>query len=260
LQIKNMKINTIRLKSAAKAMGWHFTGSLLVAFIVAALVFGVWFPNPYRQLSGGTALFFLIMGIDIVCGPLLTMVLFNPAKPKRELLMDLSLVVVLQLAALAYGIWTVHQVRPLYLVHEVDRFKVIALADVDVAELTKLSEALRPSLFKGPQTIGLRNASKDERETVMFESIQGGRDYGERPSFYATYDSVQGAKAYARARPLDNFVKKHPNKQVELDKLQTQVGSDANLLRYLPVVARQDWVAVLNPKGEIIGYLQGDGF
>jgi hypothetical protein len=255
-----MKINKLRFKSASIAMALHFAGSLLVAIVVGALVFGVWFPHPYRQLAGGTELFFLIMGVDIVCGPLLTLVLFNPAKPKRELLLDLSLVVVLQLAALAYGIWTVHQARHLYLVHEVDRFKVIALADVDTAELPKLPEALQPQLFKGPQTVGLREASKEEREKVMFESVQGGRDYGERPGFYVAYDAAQAAKAYAKAKPLENFAKKHPSKLADIDKLQTQAGADAKLLRYLPIIARQDWVAVLNPQGAIVGYVQGDGF
>jgi hypothetical protein len=255
-----MKINKLRIKSAVKAMAWHFAGSLLVALIVGALVFGVWFPHPFRSLAGGTELFFLIMGVDIVCGPLLTFVLFNPAKPKRELFIDLSLVVVLQLAALAYGIWTVHQARPLYLVHEVDRFKVIALADVDTAELPKLPEALQPQLFKGPQTVGLREGSSEERQKVMLESVEGGRDYGERPGFYVAYDAAQAAKAYAKAKPLENFAKKHPSKQADIDKLQTQAGADAKLLRYLPIMARQDWVAVLNSQGAIVGYVQGDGF
>jgi hypothetical protein len=254
------KSQRTRYKSAVQAMGWHFAGSLLVALIVAALVFGVWFPYPYRQLAGGTELFFIVMGVDIVCGPLLTLVLFNPTKPKRELLMDLSLVVVLQLAALAYGIWTVHQARPLYLVHEVDRFKVIALADIDAAELPKLPEALQPQFFKGPQTTGLRDASKEEREKVMFESVQGGRDFGERPSFYALYDATQAVKTYAKAKPLENFAKKHPSKQADIEKLQIQAGAEAKMLRYLPIIARQDWIAVLNTKGEIVGYIQGDGF
>ena len=255
-----MKINRLRLKNAVKAMGWHFAGSLLVALGVATIVFGVWFPYPYRQLAGGTELFFLIMGVDIVCGPLLTFVLFNPEKLKRELFIDLSLVIVLQLAALAYGIWTVHQARPLYLVHEVDRFKVIALADIDSAELAKLPQALQPSLFKGPQLVGIREATKEEREKVLFESAQGGRDYGERPSFYVAYDTAQAAKTYAKAKPLENFVKKHPGKQADIDKLQTQTGADAKQLRYLPIIARQDWVAVLNPQGGVVGYVQGDGF
>ncbi len=35
---------------------------------------------------------------------------------------------------------------------------------------------------------------------------------------------------------------------------------DIIFLIYSPIIARQDWVAVLTPKGEIVGYVQGDGF
>lgn len=255
-----MKINQLRFKAAAKAMIWHFAGSLLVAAMIGALVFGVWFQHPFRQLAGGTDLFILIMTVDLVCGPLLTLVLFNPAKPKRELVMDLGLVVLVQIAALVYGLWTLHIARPLYLVHEVDRFKVIALADVDALELAKLPENLKHQLFKGPQTVGLRDASKEEREKVMFESVQGGRDYGERPNFYALYDSTQAAKAYTKAKPLELFGQKHPEKLAEINSLQNKLPVEAWSLRYLPVTAREDWVAVLNGKGEIVGYIKGDGF
>lgn len=108
--------------------------------------------------------------------------------------------------------------------------------------------------------MGLRDASKEEREKVMFESVQGGRDYGERPGFYVAYDAAQAAKTYAKAKPLADFAKKYPGKQAEIDKLQTQAGADAKQLRYLPIIARQDWVAVLNPQGGVVGYVQGDGF
>lgn len=241
-------------------MGWHFGVSAMVAIAVAILVFAVWFPYPYRQLSGGTELFILVMAVDLVCGPLLTLVLFNPVKPRRELVLDLSLVVVLQLAALAYGIWTVHAARPLFLVHEFDRFKVIALADVDEPELAKLPKALQLQLFKGPQTTGLREITNEERKKVMFEALEGGRDYGERPSFYDPYGATSGANAYQKAKPLVDFANKHPVQKVEIDKLQLAAGADAQKLRYIPIIARQDWVAVVTSQGKIVAYLQGDGF
>jgi hypothetical protein len=259
-----MKLSSNRYKHSLRAMGWHLLGSSVVAAIVAAVVFGVWFSNPYHQLAGGTNLFFLIMGVDLICGPLLTFVLFNPTKSRRELVVDLSLVVLLQLVALAYGTWTVYQARPLYLVHEVDRFKVIALPDIDARELQKLPESLLPRFLKGPETVGLREGSNEEREKVMFESIKGGRDFGERPSFYAPYDAEKAVNAYNRAKPVANFLKKYPNKQDEIVKIQTameqQWGKQIQELRYLPIIARQDWIAVLNPKGEIVGYIKGDGF
>jgi hypothetical protein len=108
--------------------------------------------------------------------------------------------------------------------------------------------------------VGLREASSEKRQKVMVESFQGGRDYGERPGFYVAYDAAQVPKTYAKAKPLENFLKKHPGKQAEIDKLQAQAGAEAKQLRYLPIMARQDWVAVLNTKGAIVGYVQGDGF
>ena len=45
-----------------------------------------------------------------------------------------------------------------------------------------------------------------------------------------------------------------------MDKLQTEAGAQTKLLRCLRIIARQDWVAVLNPKGAVVGYMQGDGF
>jgi hypothetical protein len=252
-----MQIHISRFKSALNAMSVHFCVSLMVALLIAALVFAVWYPYPYRELSGGRELFLLVIGVDLVCGPLLTLVLYNPAKSRRELVLDLSLVVVLQLAALGYGVWTVWLARPLYLVNEFDRFKVIALVDVDAAELEALPNMLKSQFFRGPIAVGLRATSKEERQKVMLESVQGGRDFGERPYFYANYD---GLKTYAIAKPLENFVKKYPNKVAEIDKLRSQYSVSAAQLRYLPIIARQDWVAVLNEQGSIIGYLQGDGF
>lgn len=41
------------------------------------------------------ALFGILAAVDLVCGPLLTFVLFNPCKSRRELVLDLGLVIVL---------------------------------------------------------------------------------------------------------------------------------------------------------------------
>ena len=257
-------LHAIRLKSAFKATGLHFSATVLVAVLVSLLVFAVWYPYPYREFAGGKELFFLVIAADLVCGPLLTFVLFNPSKPKRGLFLDLSIVVVLQLAALAYGLWTVWVARPLFLVHEVDRFKVIAKVDVDTLALDKLIDGLQPRFFKGPQPIGLREATKDEREKVMFESVQSGRDYGERPEFYAPYDEANAAKAYAKAKPIAKFISsvtaEKQSRQEQVTKIALESATAEDQLRFLPIMARQDWIAVLNAKGAIVGYIQGDGF
>ncbi|UUZ78005.1 pilus assembly protein [Polaromonas sp. P1(28)-13] len=234
---------------------------MLGTALTALIVFWLWYPYPYRELSGGRELLLLVIAVDVVCGPLLTMVLFNPAKPRAELWRDLGLVALIQLGALTYGLWTVWEARPLFLVQEIDRFKVIARPDLRGASIAGLPVALQPRWWSGPLTLAIRE-SKDaqERKTVMFESVQGGRDYAERPEFYLPYEGAAAMKSLQRAKPLAVFLQKQPDQQDAARKLALEKGADMAQWLYLPVVARQDWVAVLDQQGQIQGFLKGDGF
>ncbi|MES2945714.1 MAG: pilus assembly protein [Pseudomonadota bacterium] len=254
-------ILSTRLLPAVRAAGIHFLCSLIVASFAAALVFGLWYPYPYTKLSGGRELFLLVVSVDVICGPILTLVLFNPKKPKNELLRDLGLVALIQLGALGYGLQTVWQVRPLFLVQEVDRFKVIARPAVDGVLLASLPAALQPGWTSGPITVAIREPKDgEERKTVMFESVAGGRDYAERPNFYLPYEGKDALKSLKAAKPLSVFLKRRPDQQAAAEKLAIDKKIDLTPLLYLPVVGRQDWIAVLDKQGQIQGFLQGDGF
>jgi hypothetical protein len=258
-------ISKLRLRVALKASSIHLLLSLVVAALTATVVFSLWYPYPYRELAGGRALFLLVVAVDVVCGPLLTAVLFNPAKPRAELWRDLGWVALIQLGALGYGLNSVWQARPLFLVMEVDRFKVVAAPDLQgesaAAALAALPQALKPSLLTGPVTVAIR-APKDaqERETVMFESVQGGRDYAVRPEFYLPYEGAASLKSLQRAKPLTAFLTKQPTQQFSAQELAAKKGADIADWVYVPVVGRQDWVAILGKQGQIEGFLPGDGF
>ena len=64
--------------SRIKAASIHFGLSVLLAVLAAFLVFIVWYPYPYRDISGGRDLFLLVVVVDVVMGPLLTLTVFNP--------------------------------------------------------------------------------------------------------------------------------------------------------------------------------------
>lgn len=250
-----------RLRAAIRAAGIHLLVSVGVAIVAAFLVFGLWYPFPYRELAGGRELFILVISVDVVCGPLLTLVLFNPAKPRPELWRDLGLVVLIQLLALGYGLSTVWQARPLYLVMEVDRFKVIAAPDLRDASLAELPAALQPNWHSGPVTVAIREPKdSQEQQAVLFESLNGGRDYAERPEFYLVYEGAAAQKTLRRTKPLAVFLKKHPEQQQAADRLAFEKGADMAQWLYLPVMGRQDWVAVLDQHAQIQGFLRGDGF
>ena len=72
-------------KERLRASGIHFGISLCIAALAAALVFGLWYPYPYREISGGRELFFLLAAVDVIMGPLITLAIFNrQVKTVRE--------------------------------------------------------------------------------------------------------------------------------------------------------------------------------
>ena len=250
-----------RIKSAGFAALTHLAGSVFIALLIAILVFGIWYPAPYNKLAGGMELFFLVISVDVVVGPLLTLIIFNKLKPSKELIRDLVIVTTLQLIALGYGVWSVWQARPLFLVAEIDRFKVITRPALDSNSLANLPSNLRPSFFSGPQFVALREPKdNNERSRVLFESIAGGRDYGERPEFYISYEGDAAKVTLKKSRPLLNFLEKYPDRRVQAQEILSKSNINLSTARYLPVISRQDWIALLGPEGDVIGYLKGDGF
>lgn len=255
-----MKIN-VRMRAALWAAMVHLLCSGAVVAMAAAVVFGLWYPYPYYKIAGGQELFLLVITVDVICGPLLTLVLFNPAKSRSELWRDLALVFTIQLGALGYGLLTVLQARPLFLVLEIDRYKVIAAPFVDSQALKQLPKALQPNLWAGPQTIAIRAPlNPEEQNRVTLESVAGGRDYAERPEFYIPYEGEAALKSLKRAKPLSAFLTRYPSQQAAVSEIAAKNRGNAADWMYLPVMARQEWVAIIDRLGQIQGFLPGSGF
>lgn len=254
-----------RLIGTLPAVGVHLLVTLLVASVAAALVMLVWYPYPYAHVAGGRELFLLLVGVDLVCGPVLTMVLFDRRKPVAELARDLGFVVVVQLLALGYGLHAAWQARPLFVVHEVDRFRVITRADylgadVDSA-IASLPRKLQPALLAGPVLVGTRPArDNDEHTKVMMEAVVGGRDFSQRPEFYVEYDAKYFQRVVPMARALSRFVDHYPQTAQDAEAVLEPHRMGIEEALFLPVVGRQYWIAILDKQGAVLGYLPGDAF
>lgn len=102
------------LHAKLKALGWHFLYSAVLVGCAALLV-SYWYPNWLFKLDGGLQILYLIAPIDLVLGPCLMFVVFNPKKSLRERVLDVGFILVLQWLALGYGLWQAAQNRPLAL-------------------------------------------------------------------------------------------------------------------------------------------------
>lgn len=250
-----------RLKRSLLPAAIHFFGGLIVVCAIAMVLFFVWYPWPYDEFSGGRSLFLMLIGVDVVCGPLLTLLLVTETKPRRLLVLDISLVLLIQGSAMAYGLYVAWQARPIYMVAEIDRFKIITNGELKPSEIQKLPSELRTGFWKKPIIVGIRPpTSIEEKNKVLFESLQGGRDYAERPEFYIPYRDDSAKKSLNAGRNLSNFVRKHPELQRWANEYAANRSSNIDDVKYLPIMAREDWIAILDVNGYVADFLKGEGF
>ena len=117
------------LKDRLLAFLVHLGLSCLIALCVVGLVFFVWYPAPLHRALGVTDIFLLLLLVDVVMGPVLTAIVFK--KGKRTLLLDLGTIALLQLSALAYGLYTLSEARPGWLVFGGYHFELVKVSDIE---------------------------------------------------------------------------------------------------------------------------------
>ena len=251
-------------KSRFAAAGVHLGICLLLAAMAATLVFGVWYPYPYREISGGRSLFMLVVSIDVVMGPLLTLVVFNRSKPLKELRRDLALIGALQLAALGYGLWTVAQARPVHLVFEIDRFRVVHAIEVEPELLKSAPAEWRQLPLTGPTLLSVRPfKTTDERAQATMAAMKGAQ-ISVQPDMWQSYAQAK-LQVLAHAGSLADLKKRFPARVAEIDEaLKSTSPKDwpAGSVGYLSVTDRNVfWTALLDTHtAEVIAFVPIDPF
>ncbi len=97
--------------------------SIASTFIVIGLVFFIWYPSPLATAVGVTHIFLMMLVIDVILGPLLGLLVYKEGK--KTLKFDLSVIILIQISALCYGVFSIEQGRPAWLVYSVDRFELV---------------------------------------------------------------------------------------------------------------------------------------
>jgi hypothetical protein len=252
-----------RLRAAARFALKHLAVSALIAAICAALVFAVWYPYPYSELASGRELFALVVSVDVVVGPLLSFAVFNPSKPRAELWRDLGIIFILQLSALFYGMYSVTQARPVWLAFEGDRFRIVAVPDVDANDISRAPEGLQNYSWIGPKTVGVRLLANTDLEfSKSIQLAMEGVHAAFRPERWVPYDS-QRELAIKEAKPLSKLRQKFPSEASVIDEVVARSGHSESSLGYLPLASqhRTDWSVVINLKdGVPIDFLPLDAW
>jgi len=243
------------------AFAIHFVATLALGGIAAALIFLVWFPHPFETMIGGTELFLLVVGCDLALGPLISLVIYNSRKARSKLVMDYTIIGLLQIAAMVYGVFVVAGTRPVYVAFSTDRLEVVTAFDIDDSELALARDPRYLRLpWTGPRYISIKVPPADQQDALL-QSVAG-REEHQRPKFYAPYEDAL-EQIRRRARPVAKITAKLPATAPRFDEALAEIRDvPPERIAALPVRHRNGfWTALIDTRtGMPVKYVAVDPY
>ncbi len=179
----------------------HLSISLLIVLLVIGLVFFVWYPSPLAQAVGVTHIFLMLLAIDVVIGPILAVLVYKEGK--KSLKFDLTVIILLQLSALFYGVYSIEQGRPAWLVYNIDRFELVRKNEIVDQNINQAQPQFQQPSWLRLQFVATEFA-KDahQRSDDMFAEVLGGISIAQRPERYVELNKAK-KQMQQRAQKLE---------------------------------------------------------
>jgi hypothetical protein len=160
----------------------HLVSSVCMALVATGIIFLIWYPSPLAQAIGVTSVVLLLLGVDVVAGPLLTLAVCKQGK--KSLRFDLTLIVLIQLSAFIYGMYIIAQGRPVWLVWNKDSFAAVQAFDMKHNYMEKAKDEYQTASFSGPKWVALYYPSDSEQKRILYEGALKGVEFSRRADFY----------------------------------------------------------------------------
>jgi uncharacterized membrane protein YobD (UPF0266 family) len=234
-----------------KAAGVHLGGSVLLALVVVLLLYFLWYPQPFFDASGGKTLLSIVVGVDVILGPLITLIIFNIEK--KNLKFDLALIALIQIAALCYGVHTMYLARPAFVVYSSGQFMVVPANHIDLKMLAQVSRPEFKSLpLMGPKYVYNFAPKSSADLTTMMLSMAG-----LAPQYYIPY-SEKSHYVAKEANNLNELLRRKPEVRPVIEEALRDIKRNADEVMYIPMIAKRMNLSVLvdSKNGSILTILK----
>lgn len=224
----------------------HLAISLLIALIAIAIVFFVWYPAPLAQAVGVTSIFLMLLAIDVIVGPLFTLLVYKQGK--KTLKSDLTVIILIQLSAFVYGFYSIAQGRPVWIVFNVDRFELVRVNEIYDGKLEQALPQFRQPTWLGAQYAATQFAKDtNQRNDDMFAEVLGGVSLAQRPERYVDFIQAK-AQLQKRAQSLE-LLPQYNDKTV----VEKTLAKYPKATAFLPMKASAvDMTVLINHKDEVV--------
>ncbi|NND65877.1 MAG: hypothetical protein HKM24_07920 [Gammaproteobacteria bacterium] len=248
-----MDKNSNLTKAKLIAFSTHVLISLVIIGLALATIYFLWYPQPFLTISGGFTLALVLLGVDFIIGPILTLILYKPKKP--GLMIDITMIILLQLGAFCFGMYSIYAQRPHFATFAVDRFDVFIKEDLELGLLQY--QELKKKPWRGPLYALVELPTDPIERSRLNEEIffEGKRTLETRAEEYHPFDQ-KSVVALKNARPVSILQHYHPNIESKLAKF----GRDTEEMVFVPLVGRQASAAIVLDAntGQRLGWLNVD--
>ena len=237
-----------------QAFAVHLITSAIVVGSFLALTFFVLYPAPLFQVEGARLAVQVLLGVDIVLGPLLTLIVFKPGK--RGLKYDMAIIIAVQLSAFVYGAHVIIKERPAIVSFAVDRFVVIPEAEIEEMAMDKLDGQQVKLKAIGPTYVYAEMPENPAEHGLLFGALEGGQDLERRPEFYRDFHA-NIARSFDKAIDLQKYVEKFEEAREKVENYLKSSGKSYADIAAFPVAGKHhDMVIVVDKQSkQLAGYI-----
>lgn len=226
----------------------HISVSILMALCASLIVFCYWYPSPLAAAVGVTHLFIMLLVIDVIVGPLLGLLVYKEGK--KSLKLDLATVIVLQIAALGYGLYTIAQGRPAWIVYNSLSFVVVKNSDIEPKYLQQAEPKFQQPSWLHPTIVAIQsNVTGRQQKRLLDSAAQESNSTITRYPAYYTDLTHAKMRLQMNSSPV-SILEQYNDKQTVSNTLRQYPEADAWMGLSAPV---QDMVVLINKeKGEVV--------
>lgn len=237
-------------RSKLIAFSIHLLFSALIIGSFMLLVTQIWFPDILFELENVWEGLQILIPVDAILGPILTLILFVPGK--KGLIGDLIIIATIQVLALVYGGYTIYQQRPEVMVFAGDRFEIIPAAKFDRENFAKqyFQDVEIPYPF-----IVYSLPAQNQKEQNEF--VLGNVQYQKMTQRYRPLTDYR-TKVSKKALQLSKFVPANEASEQILKDFKARYTEDEVLLFALEGTTASYKVLVLDKSLQHLGYLDLD--
>ncbi len=229
-----------------KASGIHLLISFLVVGTITTSIYFLWFPHQLIRIAGMDRLLVTMLGVDIVAGPLLTLIVFK-IHDMRQTRRDLAVIGLLQASFMAYALHTAWISRPVFLVWSVDQMYLIYANEIEPKHLADGKQPETRSLsWLGPRLFAVSLPKEHEARAAIFTDLIASQTSLERlPKHYAPYEREQ-KKILRMAHKVGDRPLPDRLKDAVLQEAVAATGRPADSLRVVPINSSRDaaWMLI----------------